>query len=271
MGTMTPKKLSYYKDLVLVLLSKEFKVRYKSTLLGYAWSLLHPLLFAAVFFLIFKVLMRVKTETPYALFLITALFPWQWFVNSVNDANFFFLGNSTLIKRVRFPRHFLVLSGILSHLLHFVISIPVIVLFMLYYHYYPPAGHDPCNLPSVQWLWQIPLLVGVQFLITQGLALIVATSNLFFRDLERLTGIFLLLWFYLTPVIYPRTLLVDAGHEWALFVNPMASLIACWRDVLLRGTIRGDLLAAATAFALVSFVAGYGLYRAKERRFAEIV
>ncbi len=268
---MKPKKLSYYKDLVLVLLSKEFKVRYKSTLLGYAWSLLHPLLFAAVFFLIFKLLMRVKTDVPYTLFLITALFPWQWFVNSVNAANFFFLGNSTLIKKVRFPRDFLVLAGVLSHLLHFVISIPVIVLFMLYYHYYPPAGYDPSGLPSVHWLWQIPLLVGVQFLITQGLALIVATLNLFFRDLERLTGILTLLWFYLTPVIYPRTLLVEAGHEWALFANPMASLIACWRDVLLHGTIRADMVAAAAGFALVSFVAGYALYRAKEWRFAEIV
>ncbi|HUW58109.1 MAG TPA: ABC transporter permease, partial [Planctomycetota bacterium] len=204
---------------------------------------------------------RVETEAPYVLFLITALFPWQWFANSVNAANFFFLANSSLIKKVRFPREFLVFAGVLNDLVHFVISIPVIVVFLLWFGY----------RPSVHWVWQVPVLVAVQFFITQGLALIVATSNLFFRDLERLTGIFMLLWFYLTPVIYPRGLLVEKGCTWMLYANPMASLIVCWREVFLNGTLPPLMLGAAAGFGLVTFLVGRALYRSLEWRFAEIV
>jgi len=268
---MKTGKLSYYRDLTVVLLSKEFKTRYKSTFLGYAWSLLNPLMFAAVFFLIFSIIVRIKTDVPYPLFLITGLFPWQWFTNSVNASNLFFLGNSTLIKKVRFPREFLVFSGVLSDMIHFVISIPVIVLFMLYYHYFPAEGFAATDFPSLHWLWQVPLLVAVQFLITQGLALFVATVNLFFRDLERLTTLLTLLWFYLTPVIYPPELAAEKGYGWMLYANPMASLIVCWRSAFLEGTLRGDLLAVAAGFAVVIFLAGYQLYRSLEWRFAEIV
>jgi lipopolysaccharide transport system permease protein len=263
-------KSRHCRDLILVLLAKEFKVRYKNTFLGYAWSVVHPLLFAAVFFLVFSVFMRVETGPPYVVFLITALFPWQWFANSVNASNYFFISNSTLIKKVRFPREFLVFSGVLSDSIHFVISIPVIVLFMLYYRFFPLEGH-PVGLPSVQWLWQIPLLVLVQFLMTQGLALAVATSNLFVRDLERLTVIFTTLWLYLTPVIYPPELLEKVGYGWAIYANPMASLVVCWRDVFLSGTLRPDLLGVSVVFALVAFIGGYRLFRSLEWRFAEIV
>ena len=268
---MKAEKLRHYRDLILVLLAKEFKVRYKSTFLGYAWSVVHPLLFAAVFFLVYSVFMRIRTKEPYVLFLITALFPWQWFSNSVNASNFFFISNSTLIKKIRFPREFLVYAGVLGDSIHFVISIPVIVLFMVYYHFFPPAGYAPVGLPSVQWLWQVPLLVVVQFLIAQGLALAVATSNLFFRDLERLTGIFIMLWFYLTPVIYPPEYLEEAGNSWALYANPMASLIVCWRDVFLHGTLHPAMLAVAAVFGVVVFLVGYGVYRSLEWRFAELV
>jgi lipopolysaccharide transport system permease protein len=259
MNALSP---AYYRDLVLVLLGKDFKVRYKSTVLGYAWSVLHPLLFAAVFFVVFSKLLRVKTDPyPYALFLIAGLFPWQWFSNSVNASNYFFLGNSSLIKKVRFPREFLVLSGVLGDCIHFVISIPVIVVFMVAYGYYP----------SLSWLWQLPLLVAVQFLITQGLALMVATMNLYFRDLERLTGLVVMLWFYLTPVIYPTKFLVEQGYGWALYANPLASLVVCWQRVFLDGVLPTDLLAVASLFGVVVFLAGHRLYRRLEWRFAEIV
>jgi lipopolysaccharide transport system permease protein len=270
---MNASRAVYYRDLVLVLLGKDFKVRYKSTVLGYAWSVLHPLLFAAVFYFVFAVVLRVvdfrlpsleargvSADGQYALFLLTGLFPWQWFSNSVGAANQFFLGNSSLIKKVRFPREFLVLSGVLGDALHFVLSIPVIVAFMLW------VG----GRPSVHWLWQVPLLVAVQFLVTQGFALIVATTNLFFRDLERITGLVLMLWLYLTPVIYPVTRLPE-NLRWLMYVNPMAPLIASWQSVFLEGTLSASMLGVAAAYAVVVWLLGHALYRRLEWRFAEIV
>lgn len=260
---MKPENRPHYRDLVLVLLSKEFKVRYKNTFLGYAWSLLNPLLFAGVYFVVFSRLMRrdlANDVKPYALFLIAGLFPWQWFANSVNASNWFFLGNASLIKKVNFPRNLLVFSGVLSDLIHFAISIPVIVVFMVCFGRYP----------TLHWVWQVPLLIVLQFFITYGLALLVATSNLFFRDLERITGIAVMLWFFLTPVLYSPALWGD-DYQWALYANPMASLIVCWRDVFLSGTLRFELLWPAAVAAAVLFGAGTWLYKSLEWRFAEIV
>ena len=258
---MNAATLGYYRDLLFVLVAKEFKVRYKSTFLGYVWSILNPLAFAAVYFFVFKHALadRVKME-DYALYLILGLFPWQWFANSVNSSNQFFLSNDSLIKKVRFPRAFLVLAGVLNDLIHFAVSIPVIVAFMLYYHEYP----------SVAWIWWIPFLVGIQLLFTYSVALFLATCNLFFRDLDRLTAIFTLMWFFLTPVLYPIEIIPDQ-YRWGLFANPMASLIVCWRSVFLEGRLPLNYAGSALALSIVAYFVAQSVYRSLQWRFAEVV
>lgn len=251
-----------YRDILVVLVQKEFKVRYKNTFLGYAWSLMQPLLFALVFYFVFSVIARWEVENVhFSLFLITGLFPWQWVSNSVSASNWFFLGNSSLIRKVVFPRRFLVHAGVISDMIHFVISIPVIVAFMLWFG----------RIPSVHWLWQVPLLVAVQFLIVQGLALAVATLNLFFRDLERITGIMLMLVMYLSFIIIPPKMLIEKGYGWLLYANPMASLTQCWRGVFLDGVMHWDMLGVVFTFAIMVQLIGRRLYRKMEWRFAEIV
>jgi len=248
----------HYRDLVLVLLTKELKLRYKFTVLGYAWSVLHPLAFALVYFLLLKKIMRVDIEL---LNLICAMFPWQWFQNSVSASNNAFLGNWTLIKKVRFPRSTLVVAGVLNDLVHFAASIPVILAFMLGLGF----------LPAWSWIWQVPALIAVQLAFILGLALLMGTANLFFRDLERLTALALMLWLYLTPVIYPARFLDDRGFGWLLYANPMAPVIVSWQEVFLRGVLPLDLLAVAAGYAAAAFALGHWLYRRLEWRFAEIV
>src|SRR3954470_10581590 len=130
------RSIIYYRDLILVLLAKEFKVRYKSTFMGYAWSLMHPLLLAGIFFLVGRLVMRTQVEA-YALYLIAGLFPWQSIANTAQGANACFLANSSLIKKVRFQRAMLVLATVLNESVHFLVSLPVVLGFMAYYHRTP--------------------------------------------------------------------------------------------------------------------------------------
>ena len=125
------RKFQYYIDLILVLTQKELKVRYKSSILGYLWSVAHPLAFAVVFYVAFKVIVKIPVEN-YALFLICGLFPWQWFANSVNAAPMIFLGNAPLIKKVNFPRNLIPFTLVLQDMVHFVLAIPVIILFLFF-------------------------------------------------------------------------------------------------------------------------------------------
>jgi len=253
----TPWK--YYRDLIWTLVSKELKLRYRNTVFGYAWSVLSPLLFTLVYFLAFKIIMRFPMAN-YPVFLVTGLFPWQWFSNSVVSSNRFFLNNSSLIRKVQFPRYFLVLAGVLNDTIHFAISIPVIVLFMLYYRTYP----------SLTWFWALPMMILLQFLLTYSVALILATCNTFSQDLERLTVILTTLWFFVTPVIYPANL-VPPRLRWGLYINPMAGVIACWRGILLEGRVPPDLFGSAVAGIVLAFLIGQKIYKLLEWRIAEVV
>ncbi len=253
------RTLVYYRDLILVLLAKEFKVRYKSTFMGYAWSLMHPLVLALIFFTLFTVIGRFQVHA-YALYLIAGLFPWQWIANTATTANFYFLGNSSLIKKVRFHRATLVLAGVLNESVHFIISIPVIVGFMLYY------GHTP----RVDWLWMLPALVSVQLAITFGLGLLIATCNLFFRDLERLVTLTVHLLFYVTPIIYPADH-VPPEYGWIFIADPFASIVLCWQGLFYHGAVSPFYLGVAMCWAVVWVAIGLTAYAKSVWRFAEIV
>lgn len=256
-GRLSRRTLIYHRDLILVLLAKEFKVRYKSTFMGYAWSVLHPLALALIFSAFFSVFVQVP---DYTLYLIAGLFPWQWIANTCSSANGYFLGNAALIKKVRFQRSMLVLSSVFNESIHFVCSLPVILGFMLYYG----------RVPHWSWLWIVPLLLLVQLAMMTGVGLAIATSNLFFRDLERLTSLIVQMLFYLTPIIY-RVDMIPPEYAWMLYANPFANLILCWQGLFYGNGVEPLYLACATAWSVVLAVGGYALYSFKVWRFAEIV
>jgi lipopolysaccharide transport system permease protein len=253
------KSFQHYLDLITVFTQKEIKVRYKSSILGYLWSIGHPLAFAFVFFIAFKVVMRIQME-DYALFLITGLFPWQWFANSVNVSPMIFLGNASIIKKVNFPRNIIPFTAVLQDMIHFVLSIPVIVLFMIIYH----------KSPGLSWLYGIPLLLGIQFLMTYGISLMVSSINLFFRDLERLTGIFITLLFYFTPVIYPETMIPEKYKPF-ISLNPVAPLMISWRNLFLNSELELTSLVASLTYSVFAFMAGYLVYKKLSWKFAEVL
>ena len=250
----------YYKDLILVLISKEMKVRYKNTILGFFWSIANPLCFALVFFIAFKVYMRIQIEN-YIIFLLSGLFPWQWFGNTVNSSPGVFIGNANLIKKVNFPRIGLPLAILGNDLVHFLLSIPVLVIFLLIYKKHPQL---------IIWSIGIPLLCIIQSLMVLGFSLAVSSLNLFFRDLQHLTVIITNLIFYFTPIIYAETM-VPAKYRPLLLANPLSSLIISWQDLFLKNILRPSLIFVACGWAIVIFFVGYSIYKSLEPKFVEVV
>ena len=251
--------MKYYRDLIIALTQKELKVRYKRSFLGYLWSIANPLALALVFFIAFKIFMKIRVEN-YTLFLISGLFPWQWFSNTVNGSAMVFVGNASLIRKVNFRREVLVIATVLNDMLHFILSIPVIVVFIFLYG----------MKPSLSWLIGIPILLIIQFIIIFGFSIAVATINLFFRDIERIVFIFTTLMFYVTPIIYPEDM-VPAGYRGLILLNPLSVLMVSWRNLFMKGTMDFRSIALAFVYSLLIVTIGYLIFRKLRWRFAEVL
>jgi lipopolysaccharide transport system permease protein len=249
----------YLRDLIIILTEKEIKGRYKNSWLGYAWSVLNPLAFATVYYLAFGVFMRVQI-TDYPLFLVAGLFPWQWVSHSMSAAPNIFLANATLLKKVRFARHILVVSAVLSDGLHFLMSIPVILVFLAIYHV----------APTWFWLIGVPALTGIQLIMVYGMSLLIASLNLFLRDLDRLTILFMAFLFFLTPIAYTSSMIPER-YQVYMYLNPFTPLILNWQQLFLTGTLSaGGVLAAGMMAALMAIV-GYLIYSKLAPKFAEVI
>jgi ABC-type polysaccharide/polyol phosphate export permease len=190
------------------------------------------------------------------LFLLSALFPWIWFASSIQLSAASFSNNAPLLKKVYFPRFVLPFSAVTSQLFHFVLSIPILVVLLLVMDY----------IPGPAWLLGVPLLVAIQLLILAGLVLLVASFNVFLRDLEHLVEVLMTLWMYLTPILYDFSRVEDKLGS-IVNLNPMASLMQAWRDLFLYDQLPGIDIWPALAFAAVALVAGNIAFRSLEGQF----
>lgn len=267
-----------YRHLVANLVIRDLKVRYKNSLLGFMWSLVGPLLMMSVFWLVFSVLLRQQIR-DYAVFLLVALLPWNWFQVSVAGGLHSITNNGSLINKVYFPREVLPVSIVLSELVNFLLALPVLVM-VLY------ATGNPLTIHA---LW-LPVIIALQLVFTLGLVFVLATANVYYRDTGVIMEVVLLAWFFLTPVFYtlesagqgpgPTSALFGAdfpAQRIAYIVNPMASLIANYR-VVLYGSPGGPPSAPALDFILrtavtgfVVLAVGYWLFARHAGRFGEEV
>ncbi len=259
LGGEMGSKAGYLIELLYVMTAKELKVRYKSSFLGYLWSIANPMLFALIYYFIFKIIMRVNIQ-DYTLFIITGLFPWQWFSTSLNNSLFSFLSNSQIIKKTVFPRSVIPLSNVMMEGIHFVCTLPVIIVFMLIYQRHP----------SVIWLYGVPAVMLAQILFTFGCALIFSSVNLFFRDTERFVTLGIMLMFYCTPILYTADMIPEK-YRWLIIFNPLADMIICWRDLLMENQLNYPLLAKFYLFSAGVLLAGVIVFNKLKYRFAEIL
>lgn len=253
------RKLEYYWDLVFVLTVKEIKIRYKNNVFGYFWSILNPLAFAMIFYLVFGIAMRIKVEN-YVLFLIVALFPWHWISNSTIASTLIFIQNSNLIKKIKFNKAILPLTIVFQDVYHFIFTIPITIGFMFYYQL----------IPSWELIYKVPILIFIQIFLTYSISLFLATLNVFFRDIERIIAILMNFVFYATPILYPLKH-VPEKYKIYLFLNPFTPLILSWREVFLDNHMNLIYCCYTFIYSILIFIISVIVYRKLSWKFAEVL
>jgi lipopolysaccharide transport system permease protein len=244
-----------YRELFGNLFRRDVQAKYRGSLLGLAWTLANPVLLMAVYLLVFSVLWKTPFGTGgnYALFLLVGLSAWLFFAQSVQAASRSMLDNANLIRKTRFPRQLVPLSVVATHLISF--AVMLVGLLIVNFIFLP-------RVRATEWL-AVPLALAV-VAITCGLALVVASLNVLFRDIEFLISALLLPLFFLTPILYPLSDPQIARRDWVVDLihwgNPLSPVIEALRDPLFYGELPAladtvyTVVAAVVALVLGAFV-----------------
>ena len=253
------RKTQHLIDLLIEFTKKEIKLRYKRTYLGFFWSLLHPLVYALVYFFAFKIVMRISIQN-YAIFLLCGLFPWQFLVNGAMGSVNVFIHNGTLIRKTAFPKELLALSVALNQLVHFLLAIPVLVLLLALYR----IG------PTWDWVYGLPLLIGFQFLMVAGICMICSVINLFFRDLERIVALGFHVLFFLTPIVYHADAIPPSLRQF-IFLQPFAPTIVTYQQLFLEGHFSWFYFNWMCVYSSIIFCMGLWVFQRFRWRLAEAI
>jgi len=259
------QNLFRYRALIQSLVARELKARYRGSLLGYFWSFINPLLLLLIYTFVFTVVMpgaRGNGLEPFAVFMFCGILPWTWFSSSLLESSNVLVAGGNLIKKVLFPAEVLPIVTVLAGLVNFCLGLPILAGFLLYYRV-------PVTASDLLWL---PVLIAMQCLLTLGLAFVVASLTVLFRDVRDLLANLLTLWFFATPIIYPLWS-APAGVQRVLALNPMTYMIVSYQEVLFReGPYRDwQRMFGLGAISLLVFLAGYFVFNRLRDTFAEEV
>ena len=250
-----------YRELLYFLTKRDIKVRYKQTVLGGLWAVIQPAFTMLVFTLFFGRLAKMPSDgLPYPIFVYAGLLPWTYFANALSASGNSLVGSSNLITKVYFPRIVVPASAALAGLLDFFIALFVLAALMIWYQFLPG--------PSILLF---PFLVALTFLCAVGVGLWLSALNVQYRDIRYAIPFLIQVWMFLSPVIYPVSL-VQGKYQWLLALNPMGGVIHAYRAALLgHQPIDWGLLALSTVIILAIFLGGLYYFRRMERVFADVV
>lgn len=250
-----------YRELLWNLAHREISQRYKQSVLGYAWVILNPLFQLIVMSFVFSTILKVPSlGAPFIIFLSVALLPWNLFTSGLTSAANVLVSNSSLITKIYFPREILVYATIIAKIVDFFYSCLVLVFFFVIF--------KVVITPAI--LWVIPIFI-IQLIFMAGISLILSAFNLFYRDIQYLLNLILLLWMYVTPIMYPVEI-IPAKFRFVFSLNPMSVIVNAYREVLIgQGRPNLNSLSIALIMSIVVFVIGFYIFKKLEKSFADYV
>ena len=256
-------------DLLKTLVQRDLDARYKGSVLGNAWALLNQLAQLLVYTYLFSVVLKVKlalkglpaNDFTFGLWLFAGLIPWVAFTMGLGQAANSVVAQPSLVKKVVFPLSLLPLVPILSAFIESSMGLMLLITFVAF------------SMQTIHsTLWLFPLVWIPQLLLTAGLSYLVAGLTVFLRDIPQTLGVILNLWFYVTPIVYPTTLIPEAWRFWVFWLNPMTAICELYRDLVLVGKIQHwQELGVATGVSICVFAIGVTVYRRLRSAFADVL
>lgn len=246
-----------YKELIKNLVISDLKTKYSSSVLGFVWSMLNPLLMMLVLYFVFSNVFK-PTQEHFALYLLIGITAWRFFALGTSVAMSSIVGKASLVTKIFIPREILtlstVLSALVSSLLEFLVLIPLLVIFGV--------------IPSLTILL-FPLLHILFFPIVYGISLALASLYVYYRDMNQIWDVLIQIGFFLSPIVYPLSLIPE-NYRFYYMLNPITRLIEMYRGVLLYGRLPGLMDLGIVIFSgIVLLTLGSLLFRKLSYRFAE--
>jgi lipopolysaccharide transport system permease protein len=252
-----------YRELLYFLTWRDIKVRYKQTVLGAAWAILQPFLTMVVFSLFFGELAGIEPggDIPYPVFSYAGLVPWTFFVYGLTQSSNSLVGNAQLIKKVFFPRLVVPIASVLSGLVDFGLAFTVLIGMMMVY------GISP----SMNVLW-LPLFLLLAFITALGVGLWLSALNVEYRDIRYMVPFLTQFWMFISPVVYPSSLIENGLLRILYGLNPMVGVLDGFRWAILGTTAApGPMVAVSAVVAVLVLISGTFYFRRMERSFADVV
>jgi lipopolysaccharide transport system permease protein len=254
------KELWAYRELLYVLTMRDIKVRYKQTVLGFAWAIIQPVMMMVVFSIFFGRLAQMPSDGfPYPIFVYSALLPWTFFSNAIANSANSLVGSANLVSKVYFPRLIIPLASVGSGLVDFAIATTILFVLMFYFH-----------VALTLNLLMAPILVAGVVLVALGVGTWLAALNVTYRDFRYVVLFLVQFWMFATPVVYPASL-VPRQWQWVLYLNPMAGVIEGFRSAFLSRPFDVLGLLVSLTIAVILFGVGITYFEKVERQFADIV
>lgn len=257
------RELWVYRGLLFFLVRRDLKLRFQQTVAGFLWVIFQPLMQMAIFYVLFGILVKVPTNgVPYPLFFLSGFVVWQFFTQVVNNSAMSLVGNVGVIIKSYFPRLALPLASVANAMVDLALSFLVLMIFLL------ADGHYPITLRYLL----LPVLVLVSMVFASGVGLLFGASMVVFRDMKNLISFILMIWMYVTPLIYPISL-VPQKYQILLYLNPLTSLVDAYRWVFLNqsGLPHYNYLLISFAVAVLMWLGGAVAFKAMENRVADVM